>query len=111
MLRKWLSRIGAFFVSIWPAIKIFLKWPVIAVAIATIPVESYISSKFNLTPVVSKFVMFGIFAGLLAISWYVAEVIVLLAAIALTMEFFIFVKAISNRFNKEGEESYGREAC
>lgn len=105
MLKKWWKRSVAFLASLWPALRLFLKWPVVAVGIAAIPVQKFIQEKFNLTPVLSRIISFAIFGLLLWISWHVAEVIVALVAIAFVMEMILLRDKIRARLAAGGELS------
>jgi hypothetical protein len=86
------------YVAALPAVLwIALKWPYMVVGLATIPVENFVSQKFNMPPTVSKFVGLGIFFLLLAVSWWSLELIVLLATVAIAADIILLVQKISDR--------------
>lgn len=100
-VKKHWKKSVAFLIALWPALRIFIRWPMVAISIATIPVQQFINSKANLGPVTSKIVGFAIFSMLMIVSWYVAEVIVVLAALALVYEVFLLAKCIMNRYQDQ----------
>jgi len=104
VVKKYWKKTLTFALALWPAFRLFIRWPMAAVSIATIPIQSFIQRHVNLGPVTSKVVGFAIFGILMVLSWYVAELIVLLAAAALVMEVFLFVRCIYNRFEEQSIE-------
>lgn len=72
--------------SVWPAYRLFTLSTGLAAAIASIPVMKTIHQLVELPPVTSKIVGFLVIGGLLVVSWYVAEAVILLAAIAIAGE-------------------------
>lgn len=72
--------------SLWPAYKLFTLSTGLAAAIASIPVLRTIDALVDLPPVAAKITGFLVIGGLLVVSWYIAEAVVLLAAIAIAGE-------------------------
>lgn len=93
------KRFVLFFGTVPGVIWLALRWPYLVVGLATIPVESYISQRFNITPVTSKFIGLGIFFGLMAISWWSMEAVVLLAAFAIGTDLILMKDKITARFS------------
>ncbi len=100
-IKKYWKKSVVFLVALWPALRIFIRWPMVAISIATIPVQQFINSKTNLGPVTSKIVGFAIFSVLMIVSWYIAEVIVILAALALVYEVFLLAKCVMDRYQDQ----------
>ena len=106
-MRSWIKenwkKSVTFMLALWPALRIFIRWPVAAVSIASIPIQQFVQQKFNPGPVTSKIIGFAIFFALMIVSWYVAELIVVLAAIALMLEAFLLFDCIHKRFENEAQ--------
>lgn len=98
--KHWKKAMG-FIVALWPALRIFIRWPMAAVSIATIPIQQFVQRQFNPGPVTSKIIGFAIFFALMVVSWHVAELIVALAALALMLEAFLLVSCIRKRFEEQ----------
>lgn len=92
-----LAKIGVTASMIYPAYRLFLWKAPFACVVATIPVISYLNSKFNFTPFISKLVGLGVFSLLVAVSWFAAEVIVLLAAAGMAGDIVIIYKVIKSK--------------
>jgi hypothetical protein len=78
-----------------------LRWPYLVVGLATIPVENFISERFDIPPTVSKFVGVGIFFGLMAISFWSMEAVVILASFAIITDLILMKDKITARFSLE----------
>lgn len=85
---------------IYPALRVFRLNPIFGVAISTIPLHNLLQKFVKLTPVLAKLCGFVLFAGLLALSWYAAEVIVLLGAIALYSEVLQLTSSVKKQVRK-----------
>ena len=94
--RQVITYIGVLPAAIWLA----FRWPFIVVGLATIPVENFISKKFNMPPAVGKFVGIGIFFALLAISWWSLEMVVVLATMAITADLILLSEKIRLRMQE-----------
>jgi uncharacterized membrane protein len=90
------------YVGVLPTVLwVSLKWPYMVVGLATIPVDNYISKKFNMPPTISKFAGLAIFFILLTVSWWSLELIVVLAALALSADVMLLAQKISQRIQNE----------
>jgi len=78
-----------------------LRWPYLVVGLATIPIDGFISQKFDIPPTVSKFLGVGIFFALLTISFWSMEAVVLLAAGAIATDLILMRDKIAARFSLE----------
>ena len=78
-----------------------LRWPYLVVGLATIPVENFISQRLDIPPTVAKFVGLGIFFGLMAISFWSMEAVVILAAVAIGTDLILMKDKIAARFHLE----------
>lgn len=90
LLFKSLATIGA----VYPAYRLFTLSTGLAAAIASIPVMRTINQLVELPPVTAKIVGFAVIGGLLVVSWYVAEAVILLAAIAVAGEIYDLIDKI-----------------
>lgn len=97
--KRW-KQCVAFIAALLPSLRIFIRWPVATVSIATIPVQKWIQDRVNLGPVTSKVMGFLVFFVLLWVSWQAAEIIVILAAVAFVMELFTMIRCIQNRLHE-----------
>lgn len=100
-IKEYKSRIITFALSLWPAFRIFLRWPMLAVGLAAIPVQQAVEKKVNIGPVTSRIISVFIFAACLWISFYFAEAIIILCAVAFVAEIFIIWDKIKQAFRKE----------
>lgn len=98
---KILKRLLGFTVSLLASLRLFLRWPMFMVGVATIPVANFVTSKVNLPPILSRVMWAGVFFGLMAASWYVAELIVILAAIAIVNEYKLLKNAYQKRRSQD----------
>lgn len=87
-------------------IKLFLKHPALVSGISAIPVMQWFEKRFKLTAVLSKIVGVLIFLAIMAVSWHAAEVVVVLAAVAIAAEIIHWVKVIQTKWVKY----YGRNS-
>ena len=111
-IKKYWKKAIAFAAALWPTVRLFVRWPMAMVSVATIPVQHVLQRYVNLGPVMSKVAGFIIFGMLMVVSWHVAEVIVVLAAIAFVMEAALLVRCIRDRLGERSLESELEfEAC
>ena len=90
-------KVTAYLAAVPAVLWIALKWPYLSVGLATIPVENFVSQRFNMPPTVAKFVGLGIFFGLLALSWWSLEIVVVLASIAIAADIILLGQKIQAR--------------
>ena len=89
---------------LYPSYRLFRFHPIFAVSIAAVPISEYVHNKVKMTPVLSRILSFSTFAGLIVLSWYFAEVIIVLAAIALVLEVQELVRLIREEYWKQLDE-------
>lgn len=85
---------ATFLAALYPAYQLFTLSTGLAAAIASIPVMRTINQLVELPPVTAKIVGFLVIGGMLVVSWYVAEAVVLLAAIAIAGEVYDLIDKI-----------------
>lgn len=100
LIKKGFKKIAAFGAALWPAFKTFIKWPIFAIGIATIPITMFIERKFKIGPITSRIIGALVLAGLMIISWHFAEIIIVLVAIAYVMEVFLLYRLIKARIKQ-----------
>lgn len=78
-----------------------IKWPLLIVGLATIPIEDWISTKIQIPPAISRLFGLILFVGLMTIGWYFMEAIVVLAAFALAADTIFLCGKIADRIQQE----------
>ena len=104
-IKRFLGKTALFIVSLWPAMKLFLRWPIVAVSIAAVPVQTLLSKAFpDMGPVTARFMSVACFVGVLWLAYTFAEVVVPLVAIAFVMEIILmrnYIKARIDEWQRE----------
>lgn len=95
---------GVFAGALYGSYRLFQIHPIFTVGIAVIPVNKYLEQRLKVPPVLSKLVSLVLFTAFMFISWWVAEITVICAAIALTMEFHDLSDLIAEYVRREREK-------
>lgn len=91
----------AFLAAILPAYKIFTFSTGLGAVIASVPVMKTVEALVDLPPVASKILGFLVVGGLLIVSWYVAEAVIVLGAIAITGEIIDLIGKIQEEHQRK----------
>lgn len=82
-------------------VRVFLRWTPLAIGLAAIPIDQFITHKlverFGLGMVSARLISFTLTFFLMYVAWHVGEVIVALMALAMVGEAYTLVGCIRDR--------------